>query len=162
MADPTAELSPLEIEAWIVSWLNESKEIYDALGAAQLGGGKVFRLFVPTSEALPAITYRRRSTSRGKTTRGADGLATAIFELRVCNKSDDTAGTELAVARYIRDKVNGHQGRQGNHAVRECWLEDEYDEDEGTAFDDGVVALARVLVLKVTYRETTRQLIGGG
>jgi len=147
-----------EIEAWLADWLGTDSELTGLIGA------RVYPIFLPSLESLPAVTYRRTGTQRQAHMAGAAGITTASFELR-CWASSDQRGylTACRVARVIRLKVDGLQtATSARHYVRRALLTAEYDDNaELPRIDDEVLALCRVLMVDVAYAEVTRNAIGG-
>jgi hypothetical protein len=154
--EPIEPSSEFEVEAWLANFLAAVPEV-----VAQLGG-RVFPICVPTAEDLPALTYRRKSTSRAATTTKATGSATAVFDLTIEAQSNAQGYlVNCKVARGIRLRVDGLQAADAGQALRRVSLDDEVDQDEGPAFADEAEIFQRKLTLTLAYKEQTRTLIGG-
>ena len=163
-----ADQTSFEIDAFLPTWLRklpQLRQAQDVSDAQKLA--KVFPVFVPASELLPAVTYSRVNTKRDYTMQGQQDPTVPTFKL-VCWAKSDEAGyaINLASARAIRDSLSGLQtavaDSVGNkHYVRRVILADEFDDDDAPIFADGVEVFQRVLMLQVSHTETVRNLIGG-
>lgn len=144
----------LFIEEFLAQWVAEKTH-------AQVAG-KVFAVFVPDSRDLPAVAYRRMRTAREYTLKGSDGKPKATFELACWAKSSAAGYAQnVAAANAIRLALDGLQTDARGQNVRNVVIEDEFDEDEPPMFEDGSLALRRLLVVSMTYTEQKRNLIGG-
>jgi len=149
--------SPFEVEAWLADWIAALP------GFGNVASG-VFPIYVPSSRALPAITYRRQSTKRTGSNQGPDRLATGFFEVRAWALSDKAGYKQAtAIARLIRVGIDGFRGHQNDHHIRRTVLENEFDDDTPAVFNEEgreVYALQRVLQVSLVYSEIIGNLVG--
>lgn len=157
--------SPFEVEAFLADWLETLPGLKDPVGQVPGIASGVFPIIIPSSRALPAVTYRRTKTNRTLTTgapqhTGPCVIAVAGFEFRCWALSDKNGYKQaLALARIIRLGIHGIKAQKDGHDVRLITLENEYDDDTPVVFRDDareVVAINRVLQTNVTYAETVK------
>lgn len=70
----------MSIEKALVSLLNSDADVNAKVGS------RIFPVFVPTGQSLPAITYQEISGVRDSTMKGASGLVNARFQINCWTK----------------------------------------------------------------------------
>lgn len=141
-----------EIEAWLAT------KIERAPGVIEIARDRVYPVFVPSLEDLPATTYRRAGTSRSWDMRGADGLTISRFVIE-CLALPGMQGYKqtLRLAKAIRLALDGLKGddREKGHYIRSVKIDDEADDPEGVIPINGELqpVMKRVLAVAIKHKE---------
>lgn len=98
-----------------------------------LVGSRVYPLKIPQEQVLPAIAYQRIDTPRVKSHSGPSGLAAPRFQLTIqCTTYESMS----AVARGVRERLNGFTGMMGTTEVQSTFVvnENEFDTEANKYF----------------------------
>jgi len=108
-------------------------------------GDRVYPRRLPRDAVLPAVTYRRIDTVRGRSHSGPDGLATPRIQLDIWATDPDVAD---AIAEAIRIRIDGYRGQMGDVPVGSVELVGDVDDD-----DPETGLYRRVLDVSITHEE---------
>lgn len=89
-------------------------------------GTRIFPVFLPEKNPLPAVVFRRVSTTGAISTHsGTSGKVTSEFEVE-CYGKDITIVKNLAKA--VRRTFSGFSGSVGGNTVHRAWVDNEFDD----------------------------------
>lgn len=106
--------------------------LLDRPAVAAITGDRISPYGAHQGETYPRVTYYRQMTDRGRTlSGGSDGLPRAFVQLDCWALQDFQA---VALAKAVRDSLDGFRGRWGDVAVQAAFVMDESDLEEQPSF----------------------------
>lgn len=159
MADEFPNPPVSDVKEWLAGQLGDSAEL-----AAVIGQGKVFPRFVPGIAYLPAVTYKRLSTSRAYHTKGQGESVTGMFEVRIVAESSREGEKVICRAsRVIGNLLSGLQtvandSQGGQHKISSVSIANEADEEGAVQIDKGTdgMTFETVFMVQIKYDEPAR------
>lgn len=100
-----------------------------AAAVAALVGARIHPLEVPQASTFPAVTYQQVSGPRDHSSRGPTGTANLRVQVDCWAESYDGA---IAVAKVVREALDGYRGSQGGATVVSTVMLTERDLSEPT------------------------------
>lgn len=133
--------------------------LLDAANLTKIAGDKVYPQCLPDASALPGVVYSRQSTQRAGSLGGPVGNANPRFRIEcLAIASKQGYKQAVAMAKAVRDQLDGFRGEWKGHWIEECTIEDEFDDPDPPVFADGNFGIIcrRVLIVSIDHAENTK------